>query len=305
MSSSLPEGYELRFATMADAGAVAELARASEHAVLGVSVLTEGDIRDWWRVTDVAENVWVIHDAGRLVGAATLWPRGDAPNVWGDVHPDLLGRGLGTALLQLAEARASELGAAAVRNDVFARDKAAVALLESREYRPVRRYYEMRIELGDDAPPEPEWPEGLTVAPFRDGDGPTFHQVLAEAFKDEWGSTPMEYDEWRRARIEADDVDLASWSLVRDGDEVAAVVRCDVFRYGGGWVAGLGVREKWRRRGIGLALLQHTFRVFHARGEYNVGLGVDSENPTGATRLYERAGMHVESESVTFEKALS
>jgi ribosomal protein S18 acetylase RimI-like enzyme len=83
------------------------------------------------------------------------------------------------------------------------------------------------------------------------------------------------------------------------------VARCDAYRYGGGWVAGLGVRKPWRKRGLGLALLQRTFRLFHERGERSVGLGVDSENPTGATRLYERAGMHVESESVTFERSLA
>jgi len=34
-------------------------------------------------------------------------------------------------------------------------------------------------------------------------------------------------------------------------------------------------------------------------------LGVDAENPTGATRLYERAGMHVAYEAVAFEKPLA
>ena len=55
MSSSLPDGFGVRFATDADAAAVAELARAVEDAVLGVSVITEGDIRDWWRVTEPAK----------------------------------------------------------------------------------------------------------------------------------------------------------------------------------------------------------------------------------------------------------
>ena len=36
-----------------------------------------------------------------------------------------------------------------------------------------------------------------------------------------------------------------------------------------------------------------------------LGLGVDVQNPTGATRLYERAGMHVSSSFVYFEKALA
>ena len=305
MSSSLPDGFEVRSATDDDAAAVAGLMRASEHAVLGVSVLTEGDIRDRWRLSDPGENVWLIHGDGQLAAAATLWPYGDATIVWGDVHPELLGRGLGTALLELAETCARGLGAGAIRNDTFARDEAASVLLAGRGYRPVRRYYEMRIELGDEAPPEPEWPEGLTVASFRDGDGPAFHQTLGESFQDEWGHAPLEYEEWRRARLDADDFDPEVWAVVRDGDEIAAVARCDVFRYGGGWVAALGVRKPWRRRGVGLALLHHTFCVFHARGERSVGLGVDSENPTGATRLYERAGMHVETESVMFEKKLA
>lgn len=214
MSSSLPDGFDVRFATDQDASAVAELARASEHDVLGLGVIDEGDIRERWRFTDPRSNVWLIHGDGRLAAAATLWLYGDVPIVWGDVRPSSCGRGLGTAPLELAETRARELGAGAVRNDVFARDEAAAALLESRGYRRVRRYYEMRIKLVDEAPPEPEWPESLSVAPFRDGDGPAFHQALGESFRDEWG------------------------------------------------------------------------------------------NPTGATRLYERAGMHVESESVGFEKDL-
>ena len=36
-----------------------------------------------------------------------------------------------------------------------------------------------------------------------------------------------------------------------------------------------------------------------------VTLGVDAENPTGATQLYERVGMHVEAENVVFEKTLA
>jgi ribosomal protein S18 acetylase RimI-like enzyme len=64
------------------------------------------------------------------------------------------------------------------------------------------------------------------------------------------------------------------------------------------------VRKPWRRRGLGLALLQHAFTEFWRRGERTVALGVDAENPTGATRLYERAGMHVLFDAVVYEKPL-
>jgi ribosomal protein S18 acetylase RimI-like enzyme len=66
----------------------------------------------------------------------------------------------------------------------------------------------------------------------------------------------------------------------------------------------LGVRRGWRRRGIGLALLGAAFTEFHRRGIPRAELGVDSENPTGATRLYERAGMHVAHAWETWEKEL-
>jgi mycothiol synthase len=82
-------------------------------------------------------------------------------------------------------------------------------------------------------------------------------------------------------------------------------VRNDPNRYGGGWVGAIGVRAPWRRRGIGLALLQHTFAAFHERGTTDVRLGVDTQNPSGATRLYERAGMSVELEEVIYERGLA
>ena len=69
-----------------------------------------------------------------------------------------------------------------------------------------------------------------------------------------------------------------------------------------GWVQGLAVRRPWRRRGLGLALLLHSFRELRARGREHVGLGVDGENTTGAVRLYERAGMHVARRSDTYNK---
>jgi ribosomal protein S18 acetylase RimI-like enzyme len=55
---------------------------------------------------------------------------------------------------------------------------------------------------------------------------------------------------------------------------------------------------------LGLALLTHSFAEFFRRGEKTVGLGVDAESQTGATRLYKRAGMKVASEYVSYLKEL-
>ena len=66
----------------------------------------------------------------------------------------------------------------------------------------------------------------------------------------------------------------------------------------------IGVRRPWRGKGYAKALLLHTFREFWDRGFRRVTLGVDSQNPTGATHLYERVGMHVEQENIVYERAL-
>jgi mycothiol synthase len=55
----------------------------------------------------------------------------------------------------------------------------------------------------------------------------------------------------------------------------------------------LGVRPRWRRRGLARALLLHAFSEFRARGKHGAGLGVDGLNLTGAVALYEGVGMHV------------
>lgn len=53
-----------------------------------------------------------------------------------------------------------------------------------------------------------------------------------------------------------------------------------------------------------MALLQRTFREFYLRGIYKVALDVDSQNLTGATRLYQRAGMHITRRYNTYEKEI-
>jgi mycothiol synthase len=71
-----------------------------------------------------------------------------------------------------------------------------------------------------------------------------------------------------------------------------------------GWISTLGVRRPWRRRGLGQALLLTAFNEFYRRGEKIVALSVDAASQTGATRLYERAGMCVYQEFTLYEKEL-
>jgi ribosomal protein S18 acetylase RimI-like enzyme len=186
----------------------------------------------------------------------------------------------------------------------LAADRQAPGLFSSAGYREVRRFYEMTIELVG-APPAPVLPAGLAIDVMQVGEEPAFYHALDEAFQDHWEHHPIPFDQWWEERSSQPDHDRTLWFVVRDGDELAAVVRNEPNRRGGGFVAALGVRRPWRGRGVGRALLLHTFGEFHRRGVDRVSLGVDAENPTGATRLYESVGMNTVLEQSVYEKSLA
>jgi ribosomal protein S18 acetylase RimI-like enzyme len=234
------------------------------------------------------------------VAYGVVIPHGERAETDGFVHPAQAGRGLGSWLIRRGQERARELGFRSVITWCLAPDTHARALFERFGYREVRRFYRMLIEH-EREPVAPEWPEGFRVSAFEPGEGPAFHAALEEAFAGEWNFVPEPFEHWAERRLNVADFDPTLWFIVRERDEIAAVLRCDPERAGAGWVGALGVRPQWRQRGLGLALLQHAFGELYRRGQSRVGLGVDAQNPSGATRLYERAGMHITYEAVAFE----
>jgi ribosomal protein S18 acetylase RimI-like enzyme len=301
MSSSLPEGFTLRQARDEDAPAVAELMNAVEAPLGGDAGTTADDVRMYWHES----RVWVVEHAGRIVASLETFVRNDQTNADVFVHPAVHGRGLGTALVRLSEADARERGTSVVRNGVLSADDRARELLAREGYGSVRHFYRMKIEL-DSPPATPQWPRGLRPEPFDfDRDGRAVHAAMDEAFAEEWDATHVAYDEWRERLTGRAAYDPSLWIVVRGGDDVAAATTCETSRFGMGWIASVGVRPPWRRFGLGLAMLYEAFRRFYERGERVVGLGVDAENPTGATRLYERAGMSVAWQATVYEKELA
>lgn len=303
MTSSLPDGFRARDATPADLQVAADIVRAEERSVRGESRWDAADIVDFWRLANFRGASWIVERGGIPVAFLASLDRNGETHCWASVHPDAEGRGLGTWLLERAEHRARDVGSRRLQAGTFAENAAAHALFGRLGYQDARHFYRMRIDLDSDPQP-PEWPAGIEAGAFRPEDAPAFHQALQEAFSEEWGFHALSFDEWRRIRLEAPETDVSLWFIARDGDEIAGVARCEANRDGGGWIGAIGVRKAWRRRGVGLALLRHAFREFQLRGDPHVGLGVDAENPTGATRLYERAGMRVMNELVLYEKEL-
>ena len=241
-------------------------------------------------------------------------------NCWGQVHPAYTGKALATALLSWCELRARSSismtppGArVTLMTNTLSIDLNAIRVLEHCGFREVRRSLRMVIDL-DGEIPEPEWPSGITVREFVLGqDDEAMVHALRESFSDHWGyvERPFELElaRFRHFWATDDGYDPSLNFLAMDGEQIVGLSLC----YSKieedpqmGWVGDLGVRKPWRRKGIGLALLLHSFRAIQLRGQKRVGLGVDAQNLTGATRLYERAGMHSDPswEWRVFEKEL-
>jgi mycothiol synthase len=305
MSSSPPDGFTVRRATVGDAPAIDELITAADVAVQGWSESSVPELLGWWRKMDLASSSWVLEDGNSVAAYGAGFAHADFFELDGFVHPDHQGKGLGAWIVARGEERGRELGKATFRAFSLAGDDRAHRLFEQFGMRELRRYYRMMIELDEEPSPAP-LPDGLRLDTFKAEDAKAFHDALGEAFDDEWGFVGMPFEQWREMRLVKDpDFDPTLWFVVRDGDEIAAVMRNEPDRSGAGFVGALGVRKPWRKRGIALALLQHAFGEFYARGKRSVALGVDADNPTGATRLYERAGMHVAFEAVAYGKELT
>jgi mycothiol synthase len=285
----------------ADFEAIVALLREDEENMLGrPSQISLGDLREWTLRANLAESSWLFEEEGELRAVGWTDFVDDLSVGIGVVHPRWKGTGLGVQMVERSEASARARGSARIHQFVLGKDAEAAALMTSHGYRDVRHFFEMAIEQT-----EPPPPVELPVEPVREEDLRAFHAALDEAFQDHWEHHERPFDEWWAGHSGNPNLDLSVWFLIRDGDEIAAVTRNEGNRNGGGYIGAIGVRRAWRGKGYAKALLLHSFRAFYERGMPRVTLGVDAENPTGATHLYERVGMHVEQENVVFEKALT
>jgi mycothiol synthase len=251
---------------------------------------------------------------GRIVGYEEFTERHAHASLMGDgyVHPEYHGLGIGTTMLRALEVRAREEMKLAepdlrvfIRNGMMIGDMVSRQMHETEGYQPIRFSWHMEIKLAE-APRSPAWPAGIELRPFvMEEHNQVVFEAHEEAFSDHWGHTPGTFEYWQHNVSGRHDLDPSLWFIAWDvhSAEIAGYSLCR-YRMGLGWVGTLGVRRAWRKRGLGEALLLHSFAEFYKRGMKTIGLGVDAQNPTGATRLYKKAGMYVAAEYVIYEKEL-
>lgn len=323
LQQQLPPGYTLRAPTLDDVPAVVAILNASSLDTFGAPQFSEEEFRADWQEPGfnlATDSRVVTAPDGQIAGMADILFRPPYVRnfIWGRVHPDHRGLGIGTALNQWAEARvwqripeAPSDARVTVGCQNGSTHRAADELLKNRGYAHVRSFYSMKIEM-ENVPPPPAWPDGITVRTMIPcQEEALVYRVKNEVFRDHWGYVEAPFEEgfalWLHHLQNNSDHDPSLFFLAMDGEEVAGYALCEpkITDYPDmAWVDNLGVRRPWRRRGLALALLHHVFGEFYRRGIKKVGLGVDADSLTGATRLYEKAGMQIFRQYNTYEKEL-
>jgi mycothiol synthase len=304
-----PPGYVARPARHEDVVQIAGLFAAADRAEGAPPWATPEDIAEDFRRPrmDLAANVRCVQKGAETVAYAEVWARNDENSeidLFCLVHPNHVGRGLGRACLNFCEERAREISAgAALFNYTSRADDMGRDLLERTGYEHVRSFWHMEIDLSQ-APPLRDPPVGLAIRaldPSRDARA--LHSVMEESFSEHWGWSPTSFEDWWGPYESRADFDPDLTLVAHQGEHMVGACINGVAP-DRGWVRDLGVRKPWRGRGIAQVLLLMTFRLFLERGFAKVALGVDSENTTNATGLYERVGMRVYREFLAYRKEL-
>lgn len=230
----------------------------------------------------------------------------------GGVREEHRGRGLGTLLMDRLEERGMELlaerhpgteayhGAGGGLEGSSARD-----LLQGRGFEVVRYFNLLSRPLGDE-PEVPALPGVELVSP-----GPEHEAAVLEAhnsaFRDHWGSGEIWPDSWHQSwTARSHRPEVSTIAVATEGPSAGAV---QAYVLVGQWVDReayvnlVGTIPQARGRGLAAACLGRTIGLASRSGAYDViELDVDSDSPTGATRLYERMGFSLKHQTAALRR---
>jgi mycothiol synthase len=303
------ENILIRHPSAEDIQATLEFMVACDIAEFGESDYVLEELSDQWSGIDLNQDAWlVISPAGQMIGYAIVLRKDNAFTFDFFVHPALAPDGLTRHLLEMCASRANKqlpggAGAPATASFIVSqRNLANQQVADRLGYQPYKYHLVMQVTLKE-LPCLPVWPEGITLRNAAAGQDDRMIYELIQAAFDRSDRVPPSFESWHENMMEASIFDSNLWFLAFHGEDLVGAVLC--FEYPlQGWVRQLGVAQKWRRHGIGRALLQHIFGVFYRRGQAQVGLGVESTN-SNAYQLYEKVGMKCKHKFIQYRKTLT
>lgn len=286
---------------------------ASDVGVLDIADCTRESVRSDLTNPDAMreEHRLVLTEAGEPVGLLTIERDLAAKTLFVDSFAvPAHGRALLAPLVEMgleAAKRLVDAGGWKVEAGAFVQDEVYLDVLQAAGFTEVRRFWHMHIDLGPEHLEAPGAPAGVTVTvAMTDEERRLLHRIDEIAFAEHFGFVPHPYEEWipwfRDRRDARPDLWWLAWL---DGQPVGLCIQDDSRAdRGGSYVRVLGVVPEARGRGIATWLLQSAFAQAGRDGRAFVGLTVDSDNTTGATALYERAGMTPERVIVLLRRPL-
>jgi mycothiol synthase len=186
------------------------------------------------------------------------------------------------------------------------------ALLEKNNYKPIRYMVDMVRPDLENIPDFP-MPDGLEVRPVMPENYRAIWDADTEAFRDHWGytePTKEDYQAWLGNKII---FQPQLWQIAWDinTNEIAGQVRTFIntaenekYNRKRGYTEFISVRRPWRKRGLARALIVRSLRLQKEQGMTESALGADSENISGATRVYEDCGFQVTKRNTIYRKPL-
>jgi len=317
----LPDGLTTRPLTPDDVDAVAGLLQAAEKVDDTGENFEADDLTEWWvnELVDLDRDGLAVcgEDGGIVAYGTALAPPTfrDAFGVYleGRVHPEHRRRGIGGAVLDWQLARGAEIHAerhpeapARLSVGVFETMSGLAALVERAGLRAERWYRLMERPLTDLAPVDTR-----DLVPFswdRDDEVRRAHNA---AFTRHHGSSERDPASWQvmftgqrafrpeLSRLALVDDAVAAYALVYVYDSDTRATGIADAHFGQ-----IGTLPEHRGRGLASAAIAASLRAAADAGCGRASLQVDSENVTGALRLYEGLGFTVRRTSVSWARAL-
>jgi mycothiol synthase len=185
------------------------------------------------------------------------------------------------------------------------------SVLEAEGYEPSWFLLGMLRSNLKDVPDLP-LPEGIEVRPVEQEDLRKIWDSAREAFRDgrEFTEENWSEQEYNR-RCKAATFMPELWQIAWEGEEVVGGVHNyidkaenEAFNRKWGHTEQIFVRRPWRKRGIAAALIARSLETLGEHGMTEATLDVDTENPSGALRLYKGLGYRPYSEFTFYRKPL-
>lgn len=314
--------YIIRPATLGDAYDVTRLVNICSQDLYGKDELEVGELMNDWQMEEVnlQQDSILLFEDDELIAYADLVglvPPYVRYPLMARVHPDHKGHGYGWLINRWAMGRVTEsLERAPQGTRVFLtslvheRDQEARQLLEDLGGKMERISWLMERELKGEVQ-NGDLQEGYSLRVAKPEEYYEFFKIQQEAFRDHWGYIEVPDKEGFTHFLERYTKDPnyqpELFFVAEYHGQIAGILSATASSSYGedyGWISALGVLPEHRRKGLGKALLLHAFQEMQLFGSRMVGLGVDSQNLTGATGLYEQAGMYIASKFFRYELPL-